>query len=204
MKKKLLLTGFEPFLNYDVNPTQKIVDAINGTEVGGFVIEGRVLPVDFKQSAIDLLDQYKKTAPDAVIMLGLAAGRRQITPERVAININEGPLDNRGYSPENEPIIKDGPAAYFSTLPIHKMVKRLKDAGIPAAISNTAGTYLCNHVMYRMLHHLESTNSNIPAGFIHIPASHELALSKPELPSWPMVHLIEAVKVLIETLEESS
>ncbi|MGP4078923.1 pyroglutamyl-peptidase I [Pseudalkalibacillus sp. R45] len=199
--KKLLLTGFEPFLDHGVNPTELIVINLDGKTIGGFSVVGRVLPVEFHRSAEVLVDHVRELEPDAVVCLGLAAGRDKITPERVAININDGVPDNSGRNPVDETIVEDGPAAYFSTLPIRKMVNALRNSRIPAEISNTAGTYLCNNVMYSLLHVYEGKGETIPAGFIHVPASFELSVENGKLPGWPLDTIQRALEIAIGELE---
>ncbi|WP_227396477.1 pyroglutamyl-peptidase I [Jeotgalibacillus aurantiacus] len=198
--KTLLLTGFEPFLHFKTNPTMEVVNALHGTEINGWTIEGRILPVDFQQSGDLLIQHYEEIQPGAVISLGLAGGRTHITPERIAINCNDGEKDNEGYKPEGEKIADDGPDGLFSTLPIQEMIDHLKDHGLPGSISNTAGTYLCNHVMYRMLDQIRREGKSIPSGFIHIPSSHEIAVESRKMPSWSQRDLTEAVKLCIEKL----
>ncbi|MCU1807247.1 pyroglutamyl-peptidase I [Cytobacillus firmus] len=200
--KKLLLTGFEPFLDFPINPTEKIVNALDGKTVGNYEIIGHLLPVDFNRAPKKIVEEVAGKKPDAVISLGLAAGRTAITPERIAINCQDGEPDNSGVAPEDKLIEENGPDGYFSTLPIRRMVNRLKEAGYPAAISNTAGTYLCNNVMYSVLHLLKSTNTEIPAGFVHIPASHALAAaSKKSMASWSDADLLEAITLIIKELD---
>ncbi len=199
--KKLLLTGFEPFLNHSLNPTEKIVKELDGSEIGNYRIYGRVLPVDYSRSAAQLIDHYNKIKPDTVISLGLAAGRNRITPERVAINVNDGVRDNRGETPVDERIADDGPDAYFSTLPIRKFVDGLHEKGFPAEISNTAGTYLCNNVMYQMLHEIKITGADCLSGFVHLPASHALAMENRSVPSWSDGDLLAAVSVIVEMVD---
>ncbi|MGM7702906.1 pyroglutamyl-peptidase I [Pseudalkalibacillus sp. Hm43] len=195
--KKLLLTGFEPFLDHKMNPTEMIVKELDGKTIGAFEIIGHVLPVDYEQASPKLLNLVDELEPDAVIALGLAAGRNKITPERVAINVNDGVKDNSGRVPVDQPIIEGGPAAYFSMLPIREMVNALLEEGIPAEISNTAGTYLCNNVMYSVLHELEKRGGEFPAGFIHVPASFELGTQDGRLSCWPLKTIQEAVEVCI-------
>ncbi|RDI41612.1 pyroglutamyl-peptidase I [Falsibacillus pallidus] len=198
--KKLLLSGFEPFLDNPINPTEQIVKELHGAVIGSYEVHGVLLPVDFEKGPLRLLEEVKQVKPDAVISLGLAAGRESITPERVAINIRDGEADNRGIKPEDSPILSDAPAAYFSTLPIRKMIDSLRDAGVPARISNTAGTYLCNNVMYSVLHELTAGEhaSSVPAGFIHVPASHELAVRMPRsIPSMAQADIQRAVEIII-------
>jgi pyroglutamyl-peptidase len=199
--KKLLLTGFVPFLDNPINPSEHIVRTLADQTVGEYQVVGRVLPVEFSQSGAKLLEIFEEVQPDAVICLGLAAGRDRVTPERVAINCNDGEADNTGIGYQDQPIVEDGPAAYFSTLPIRRVVNSLRENGLPADISNSAGTYLCNNVMYQILHHTGQKGIAIPAGFIHIPASHELAVkSKRSIPSWSMDSLVTAIRLAIETL----
>jgi len=196
--KTLLLTGFEPFLEFPINPTEKIVKELDGACIGGYQIKGLLLPVDYQEAGVRILDEIKEQNPDAVLSLGLAAGRSTITPERIAINCRDGAPDNNGVVLNDAAIIEDGPDGYFSTLPIRKFVDALHENGFPARISNSAGTYLCNNVMYVVLHE----SKDRPAGFVHIPASHELVLDgKKELPSWSHYDLLEAVKVMIRTIE---
>lgn len=201
--KKLLLTGFEPFLDYTVNPTMNIVKELNGTTIGNYQITGKIMQVDFNSSGAALLQMIEEEAPDAVISLGLAAGRYKITPERIAINFKDGAADNEGHQPVDEPIRTDGEPAYLSTLPVRKMVERLIENGLPAAISNTAGAYLCNNVMYEGLHHAKMKKMGLPTGFIHIPASHELAIQHGSIPSWSHEDLLKGIRVCIEVLNEA-
>ncbi|WP_188454168.1 pyroglutamyl-peptidase I [Virgibacillus oceani] len=196
---KLLLTGFEPFLEFPINPTADIVNELNGTVLNEHEIIGEILSVDFHKSGKQLIDLIHKHNPETVISLGLAGGRKCITPERIAINCNDGPVDNNGNKPRGEKIIDNGPDGYFSTLPIHEMVDKLKVAGLPAEISDTAGTYLCNNVMYHGLHYFKNKQLNQKSGFIHIPASHALAIRK-NLPSWSLDDLVRAIKISIQCL----
>jgi pyroglutamyl-peptidase len=196
--KTVMLTGFEPFLDHPINPSEQLVKALHGEVINGMKIEGRILPVDFKSAGDQIVRLYDELQPDVVISLGLAAGRNRITPERVAININDAVPDNSGYRPVDEPIVVDGPAAYFSTLPIRRMIEAINESGMPADISNTAGTYLCNHVMYRMLYHIEQAGRSTPSGFVHIPATHELAMHK-NYPSWSLDELNRGIRTLIST-----
>lgn len=205
--KKLLVTGFVPFLDFPVNPTEQMAQHVDGERIGDYQVVSAVLPVEFAKSASVLLKKYDKVQPDAVISLGLGAGRDRITPERIAINCNDGEADNSGVSNQDAYIVKGGPAGYFSTLPIRGMVNRLKEHHIPAEISNTAGTYLCNNVMYQMLHYLHQENRQhqVRAGFIHVPASHELAiLMKRSVPSFSLDTLLASLRIMIGELSEST
>lgn len=197
---KLLLTGFVPFLDNPINPTEEIVKRLKGKKINGYEIVTAVLPVDFNQSAEQLKKNIVASNPDVVIMLGLAAGRSKITPERIAINVKDGAKDNEGYAPVDEPIDVEGADGLFTTLPIRKMVDALKENQLPATISNTAGTYLCNNMMYIALNEALKNDESYLAGFIHIPASHELAIQNDRLPSWSLDDLTKAIKICIETL----
>ncbi|PLR76178.1 peptidase C15 [Bacillus sp. V3-13] len=200
--KTLLLTGFEPFLEFPINPTEKIVKELDGKQIGAYEITGLLLPVDYETTTAKMIDAVQTVKPDAVISLGLAAGRTAITPERIAINCRDGAQDNKGNSLQDSLIVAGGADGYFSTLPIRKFVNVLTEAGLPAQISNTAGTYLCNNTMYSVLHELNGSGLDIPAGFIHIPASHELALNtKKSMPSWSHQDLLKSIELIIEALD---
>jgi pyroglutamyl-peptidase len=197
--KKLLLSGFEPFLGFPINPTEAIVKALDGMEIGDYVVHGVLLPVDYETAGPRILDAMDEVKPDAVISLGLAAGRTSITPERIAINCRDGEPDNCGVALQDAPIVEGGPDGYFSTLPIRKMVNVLNESGFPSRISDTAGTYLCNNIMYTVRH---AVGAEVQAGFVHIPASHELAVThKKEMASWSQNDLTAAIRRIIEILE---
>ncbi|HEY4622402.1 MAG TPA: pyroglutamyl-peptidase I [Solibacillus sp.] len=195
--QKLLLTGFEPFLSNPINPTMAIVEALNGKEMGDYEVIGRVLSVDFTRAPQQFLTLVEEIQPTFIISLGLAAGNTRIMPERVAINIRDGEKDNKGIAYVDAPIREDGDAAYFSTLPIRNIVNRLTKAGYPAAISNSAGTYLCNNIMYEGLHYAKSHGTVQAAGFIHIPASFELAIQNGRIAGWSQVDLQAAIELAI-------
>ncbi|MBQ0141139.1 MAG: pyroglutamyl-peptidase I [Kurthia sp.] len=194
--RKLLLTGFEPFLHYPKNPTMEIVEALNGQVIDEIEIVGRTLVVDFNESARQFKQIIQDIEPDLIISLGLAGGRAKITPERIAINVKDGEVDNAGYAPTDEPIYPNEADGLFSTLPIRPIVNKLREAGYPAEISNTAGTYLCNNIMYEGLRYAKS-KEHIMAGFIHIPADFELAIANGKIPGWNQQDLLVAVKIAI-------
>jgi len=194
---KILLTGFVPFLDYKINPTMQIVEALCGKEMDGYEIVGRILSVDFQQSAGQLKQYIDEVKPQIIISLGLAGGRYKITPERIAINVKDGEPDNNGYTPVDESIYENGADAYLTNLPIRNMVNRLQKEGFPAEISNTAGTYLCNNIMYEGLAYAKQ-NEGVKAGFIHIPASFELAIQHGKIPGWNIQDLITCIKLCIE------
>ncbi len=194
---KILLTGFVPFLEYKINPTMQIVENLNGNKVDGFEIVGRILSVDFQQSAEQFKQYIADVKPQIIISLGLAGGRYKITPERIAVNIKDGEADNNGYTPVDESIYEDGADAYLTNLPIRNMVNRLQEEGFPAEISNTAGTYLCNTIMYEGLIYAKQ-HEGVRAGFIHIPASFDLAIQHGKIPGWNIQDLITCIKLCIE------
>jgi len=194
---KILLTGFVPFLDYKINPTMQIVEALCGKEMDGYEIVGRILSVDFQQSAGQLKQYIDEVKPQIIISLGLAGGRYKITPERIAINVKDGEPDNNGYTPVDESIYENGADAYLTNLPIRNMVNRLQKEGFPTEISNTAGTYLCNNIMYEGLVYAKQ-NEGVRAGFIHIPASFDLAIQHGKIPGWNIQDLITCIKLCIE------
>lgn len=158
------------------------------------------LPVDRFRAPEIVLARARTWRPDVILMLGEARSRFRVTPERVAINVDDYVIpDNAGNQPRNEPIAVDGPAAYFSTLPIVAIAEGLVAANIPAAISNTAGTYLCNRVFYGVMHGIAREGLPCRAGFMHVPAIHEQAVGKRnDLPSVSRATLVEAARLAIE------
>ena len=164
------MTGFEPFGTHSVNPTEGLAKAVDGRRVGDFAVMGVVLPVHHADTASRLGTLLAETNPEAILHLGLAAGRARVALERVAINAMDYEVpDNAGYRASGEPCIPGGPAAYWSTLPLPTIVKALVDEGIPAYTSNTAGTYLCNQTLYWTLHAVRNMPRPPRVGFIHFP-----------------------------------
>lgn len=165
------MTAFEPFGGDTVNPTMAALvslrAAVDLDDIPGVELTGKVLPVEFERAQQEITDLIAETTPDAVICLGLANGRSEVTPERIAVNLADARIpDNDGAQPVDQPVVGDGPAAYFSTLPVKAIVDALTVADIPAQVSMTAGTYVCNTVLYRALH---AGNESVPTGFIHVP-----------------------------------
>ncbi|MBV4480592.1 pyroglutamyl-peptidase I [Pseudomonas khavaziana] len=167
----VLLTGFEPFDNDLVNPSWEAARQLDGVQVvEGVRIVARCLPCAFATAGAYLAQLISELNPSMVIATGLAPGRSEMSIERVAININDARIpDNLGQQPIDTAVVVDGPAAYFSTLPIKAMVKALREAGVAAAVSQTAGTFVCNQVFYLLQHRL--VGGGIRSGFIHIPSS---------------------------------
>lgn len=197
--KKLLLTGYEPFLDFKTNPTESAVKYLDGQTIGDYKITGRVYPVVFDEIKSLIQEDIDTIQPDAVINLGLAGGIHTIDLERIAINCRDGKEDNSGYKPDGEKIETEGADGIFSTLPLKKLEKTLLESDIPARITNSAGTYLCNNLMYSTLYYLQNNNMNVPAGFIHTPANHEIG-SALQKPSWSQKDINDAVKLIIESL----
>lgn len=165
--KKMLITGFSPFGGGDVNPSWLAVQNLPD-KIGEYVLCKLEIPTIFGLSAAAVLEKAAALDPDVILCLGMAAGRDAVTPERIAVNIRDARIsDNAGNRPRGEFVIADGPAAYFATVPVEKMAQAIRDAGIRAAVSNSAGTYVCNDVMYSLLHRFAGTR--VKAGFIHVP-----------------------------------
>lgn len=197
--KKILLTGFEPFDGEPVNPSLEAVKALHGETIEGCEVIGQGLPVTFGESKEVLDNRINEVAPDLVICVGQAGGRSAISVERVAINVNDGRIpDNNGYQPIDEPVNPDGPVAYWSQLPIKAIVKHIRDAGIPAEVSQTAGTYVCNHIFYALMDIL-SKKTHIRGGFIHIPFIPEQAVRHPGQPSLSLDDIIRALRIAVQT-----
>src|SRR5499427_11023084 len=166
--RMILVTGFEPFGTHTANPTEGLAKAVDGRRVGDVDIVGQVLPVHHAEAARRMSAALAEMRPSAVVHLGLAAGRARVALERVAVNVMDYEVaDNAGYRASGEPCVPGGPAAYFSTLPVRAIVKALVDEGIPAYVSNTAGTYLCNQTLYWTMHAVRDMARPPRVGFIH-------------------------------------
>ncbi|CAH1198837.1 MULTISPECIES: pyroglutamyl-peptidase I [Paenibacillus] len=194
MSRTILLTGFEPFGGDAINPAQKVLEWFEGRSIEGYSIYAKELPTVFGSSIEQLYEAIDEIKPELVICLGLAAGRPDITVERIAINVDDARIpDNEGNQPPGQPIFPDGPAAYWSTLPIKAMVNAMNEQGIPASVSNTAGTFVCNHVFYGLMHKLEPCGGRVRGGFIHIPMLPEQAVSRSG-PSMGMEMILKGVE----------
>lgn len=166
---KILITGFQPFGGEAKNPSYEAVKLLPDEVLGAEIVKLEV-PVVFGQAGEVVAAKAREVKPDVIICVGQAGGRTAMNPERVGININDGATpDNSGYVPCGEAIVKDGPDAYFTNLPIKAMVQKMIDNDIPAAISNTAGTYVCNNLMYSVLHLIHTEFPGVRGGFIHVP-----------------------------------
>ncbi|WP_289991983.1 pyroglutamyl-peptidase I [Photorhabdus laumondii] len=208
--KTVLITAFEPFDGEAINPSWESVRQLQNQQLSGAHIETRQLPCVFNTSLTCLYAAIDEIQPELVIAVGQAGGRPDITVERIAININDARIpDNQGNQPIDTPIVATGPAAYFSTLPIKAIVSGLQAAGVPASISQSAGTYICNHVMYGLLHHLalaypKVRGGLVRGGFIHIPYLPEQAVKHPSTPSMALETITMALKIAINQALENS
>ncbi len=198
--KQILLTAFEPFGGETLNPSLEVALALEQVIFDRVELSVEVLPVDRFQALDKMRARLRTMEPDLILMLGEAGSRFKVTPERVAINVDDYSIpDNGGNQPQGEVIVTDGPVGYFSTLPIGAIVDALKQAEIPAAISNSAGTYLCNRLFYCVMHDLAVSRQAIPAGFMHLPYLHEQTVhQRIALPSLSRQTLVEAVHLAIE------
>ncbi|MBR2888924.1 MAG: pyroglutamyl-peptidase I [Oscillospiraceae bacterium] len=191
--RRLLITGFDPFGGGTVNPSWEAVKSLPD-RVGEWELCKLAIPTVFGTAAELVLKRAEEFRPEVILCVGLAGGRDAVTPERIAVNIRDARIpDNAGYQPCGEFVVPGGPAAYFSTVPVTEMARAIRDAGIPAAVSNTAGTFVCNDVLYTILNRYAGTE--VRAGFIHVPRLPEQG--EPNLPLEKTVAaLIAAIKVL--------
>lgn len=199
---KIMITGFEPFGGSPINPSEQVLKSLIAYPPPGLDLTTLVLPVDGSRAPALLQTALAEIQPAAVICLGEAAGRSSISLERVALNLLDYRIpDNNGATVTDQSIRADGPAAYFSTLPLRSIQSVLLAAGIPCELSLTAGTYLCNQVFYTLMDFLYQTDRQIPAGFIHLPSLPEqVALRKQSQPSMTLELLERAIRLVLETL----
>ena len=198
---KILLCAFDPFGGESINPA---LEAVKKANFEGITVEKLEVPTVFYRSVEVVTAKIDTLRPDAVIMIGQAGGRANITPERVAINISDASIDdNEGNRPCDEPICESAPTAYLATLPIKGIVAALKEAEIPSAISNSAGTFVCNHLMYGVLNHIAKMSYQTLAGFVHIPYLPEQTVNKENMPSLPLEDSVRAIEIIVKTVAES-
>ena len=165
--KNLLITGFDPFGGETVNPAWEAVKLLPDT-IGDYRLTKLEIPTVFGKAAETVLEKAEEVRPQVILCIGQAGGRAAVTPERVAINLRDAKItDNDGNQPVDEPCVPGGPTAYFATVPVKAMVKAMADAGLSAAVSNTAGTFVCNDTLYTLLHRFDGTS--VRCGFIHVP-----------------------------------
>jgi pyroglutamyl-peptidase len=194
--KSVLLTGFEPFAGASLNPSEQIVNALKARQIEGVELHTAVLPVVFTESSELLRHLIKLHKPDVVICLGQAEGRREISFERVAINLDDARLaDNAGRVILDQPVVAGGPSAHFTTLPVKEMVAAVRAEGIAAGLSTTAGTFVCNHIFYAMQNELAETS--VVSGFIHVPLMSEQAGEFEGLPTMPLDQQVRAIETAV-------
>ncbi|MDF3126252.1 pyroglutamyl-peptidase I [Rheinheimera sp. 1928-s] len=193
----ILLTGFEPFGGEQSNPSWQAVQQLDGYQLDDEVqIVSRQLSCVFEKSQQELHTAIDELQPVLVLAVGQAGGRTELCFEKVAINFIDARIaDNAGRQPVGTPVVTDGPTAYFTTLPVKAMVNSLKQQGIPAAVSYTAGTYVCNTVFYALMHQLKN-NPKVPAGFLHIPYAPAQAIGK-AVASMPIEMVVQALKICL-------
>ena len=197
---KILVTGFDPFGGEKINPALEAVKSLP-SEIHGAEIHWVEIPTVFYKAADVLETAIVRFQPDAVLCIGQAGGRASLTPERVAINQDDARIpDNQGNQPIDTPIRLDGHAAYFSTLPIKAMVQSIKEEGLPATVSNTAGTFVCNHLMYQALYLADKKFPDMRAGFMHIPYMTEQVVNKPNTASMCLRDIVRGIEAAIRAI----
>lgn len=197
---KILVTGFDPFGDDVINPAieavKKLPDTVNGAEIVKLEI-----PTVFNKSADVVREAIEKEQPDYVLNIGQAGGRYELTPERVAINIDDARIpDNEGQQPVDKPIKEDGEPAYFSQLPVKAMVDYMKNENIPASVSNTAGTFVCNHIMYQTLYLTMTKYPEVKAGFMHIPFLPEQVVERPNTPAMALDDIVKGITASLKAI----
>ena len=195
--KRLLITGFAPFGGDKVNPSWQAVSALPD-RIGEWTLVKRQMPVAFRSAPRALYEAMDDCGPDAVLMIGLAASRGMVTPERQGFNEIVARIpDNEGDQPQNEPVVPGGPEVLFSTLPVEDMAEAIAACGIPARLSDSAGRYVCNTLLYSALYRSEQLDDPIPAAFIHVPATPELGL---DVPTLTLEEIVKALTAAIEAI----
>jgi pyroglutamyl-peptidase len=201
---KLLLTAFDPFGGEKVNPAQEAVKLVS-SKIGKVEVVKLTVPTVFGKSIDRVVKAMKKEKPDVVLCIGQAGGRFDVTPERVAINVDDARIkDNEGNQPIG-PIYEDGENAYFATLPIKAMVQKIREAGVPSSVSNSAGTFVCNHLMYGVLYHISKSFPSMLGGFIHVPFIPSQVVDRPApSPCLALTDITRALEEAIKAIGESS
>lgn len=196
---KALITGFEPFGGDGVNPSLEALRLLPA-RLGALDIATAALPVVFDSALPALLAAIAAAQPDIVLGVGLAGGRAALSLERVAVNIDDARIpDNDGNRPIDRPVIAGGPAAYFTTLPIKAAAAALRQAGLPAAVSNSAGTFVCNHVFYGLMHEAAQSDGRFRGGFLHVPYLPSQAARQPGAPSMALEQIAEGIEIILAT-----
>ena len=200
---KLLLTAFDPFGGEPVNPALEAVKLVSDT-VGSVQVVKLEVPTVFGKSIDKVAKAIEAERPDAVLCIGQAGGRFDLTPERVAINLDDARIkDNEGNQPIDVTIFEDGAPAYFATLPIKAMVQNMRNAGLPASVSNTAGTFVCNHLMYGVLYTLAKNYPGVRGGFMHVPFIPSQVVNRPAAPSMNLQDIARGIEAAIAAIGEN-
>ena len=195
--RTVLLTGFAPFDGDAVNPSWQAARALHGRRIAGHRVTARELPVAFGDSLKALRAAILETRPAVVVCVGLAASRRAISLERIAVNLDDARIpDNAGRKPIDVPVVRAGPAAYFSTLPVKAIRAAIEATGMPAEVSQSAGTYVCNHVFYGLMHALRR-RPRVRAGFVHVPPAVAAGAAGSE--GLPLAAIVDALRITIAT-----
>lgn len=194
---RVLITGFEPFGGEDVNPSWEAATAVAATPPPGLTVEAVRLSCVFGTALRELRTAVERVDPELVLCVGQAGGRHGLTVERVAVNVDDARIpDNAGHQPVDRPVVPGGPAAYFAALPVKRCVAAARDAGVPASVSQTAGTYLCNHVFYGLMHLIATRRPGTCGGFVHLPYAPEQVTGRPE-PSMPVPLAAEGLRAVL-------
>lgn len=197
--KKIVVTGFDPFGGESINPAWESVKALGQLKSETFSVHVCQIPTVFHKSLEHLYKALEDIKPDIVLCVGQAGGSSVFSIERIAINVNDARIpDNEGNQPIDTPVIPEGPVGYWSTLPIKAIVHQLKEQGIPAVISQSAGTYVCNHLFYGLMHYISEKNPAIRGGFIHIPYLPEQAVHHSGQPSMALETIIKGLTTIIQ------
>ena len=197
-----LITGFATFHSHRVNPSEELIKSLNKEVVEGANLSTCILPVDHVQAPKKLLSHYQQCQPDVVLLFGLASGRDKVSLERVAINLMDFNIpDHAGSLLKDQPIITEGPAAYFTNLPVRQILTALSDSNIPAEISLSAGSFICNQAFYVIMHEISTGQKPVKAGFFHLPALPEISnLASNEKTSIPLIQMVQAARIIINQL----
>ncbi len=194
---KALITGFEPFAGDKINPSSLAVARLK-KRIAGVAVHTAQLPASYARSAIVLRGAIVETRPDIVLCVGLAGGRAELCLERVAINVQDARIrDNDGKQPIDKPVIANGPAAHFASLPIKACVSAMRKAGLPAIVSNTAGTFVCNHIFYSLMDFVARHQLAMRGGFLHVPYAPEQAASLAGAPSMAVDDIARGIEIIV-------
>ena len=198
----VLVTGFEPFDGEKTNPSWTVCTQLPA-EIAGMRVETCRVPCEFRRSIEVVAEAIERHRPSIVMCLGQAGGRAHLSVERVGLNLDDARIaDNAGATPIDEMIAANGPPAYFATVPVKAMVAAMRTAGVPAEISNSAGTYVCNHLLYGVLHYLAESGQRARAGFIHVPYSEEQVLDKRDVAAMSIASMVKGIHAAIAAAHE--